>query len=440
MDRLLQIAGRTFRRIPRTYRILLSYIAREYLFAFLVSFLFFFFVFFVNQMLVIARDVLSRQVDVASTLLLIVYALPAIIALAFPFASLVGAMMAVGRFSTDNEIVAMQALGVSLWWVLFPILVVALLCTVFSFIINDYFLPIGTVNYIKLYQELIFSNSELILEPYAITKTKNTVIVTDDVSKGKMGRLLILDTNEQGQQRIISASQGSLARNDAQAGIISLDLQNVFVFNSQRDKNDFDYSFSDSITYTILLQNLVSGMHNPGPREMSSADVLDSIAKMESGLRDQKSQRHREYALKSLSYIDRYQSGIASPAGTRTASAGIADLLPAMKEIRQNIDQPIYDTTLQLYWIEYWKKFSIPAGCFTLVFLGFPAGMFARRSGRSIGFGIGFVIAAMFWAMLLVGQSIGVDNPWIPSFALMWAPNILFFFIGIVMLLRRILR
>ena len=93
----------------KRFPILFSYIAKEYLFSFLVSFLFFFFLFFINQMLVIARDVLSKQVDFGSTLLLIVYALPAIVALAFPFASLVGAMMAVGRFSSDNEMTAMQA-------------------------------------------------------------------------------------------------------------------------------------------------------------------------------------------------------------------------------------------------------------------------------------------------------------------------------------------
>lgn len=417
-----------------------SYIAREYLFSFFVSFLFFFFLFFINQMLVIARDVLSKQVDLGSTLLLIIFALPAIIALAFPFASLVGALMAVGRFSSDNELTAMQACGFSIFFIFFPIMILALAAAVVSFIMNDYFLPLGTIEYVKLYQNLIFSNSELILQPYSVTRYKSASLVTSNVKSGHFDQILILDSDEKGQQRVISATSGALTRNDAQDGIITLDLNNVFVFDLVRGVRDYDYSFSRQIRYNMLQQNLSNSMRNPGPNEMSSADVYDKISVMESDLVLQRKKLRADLALQKWRFFSEYQRQSDNVSVSGSSQVAIQTLATGINEIKLQEHTPVMDRNLQLFWIQYWKKYSIPAACFTLIFLGFPAGMFAKRSGRSVGFGIGFIIAAVFWAMLIIGESIGMDNLSLSPFLLMWAPNILFFVVGIIMLLRRVMR
>ena len=82
----------------RVYKQITLYVAREFLLSFSVAFLFFFFVFFVNQMLLMAEQVLTKRVGAWQVFLLVLYSLPAIVALSFPFASLVGALMAVGRY------------------------------------------------------------------------------------------------------------------------------------------------------------------------------------------------------------------------------------------------------------------------------------------------------------------------------------------------------
>lgn len=423
------------------FRILFWYIAREYLFSFFVSFLFFFFLFFVNQLLVIARDVLSKQVDLGSTLLLIMYAIPALVALAVPFASLVGTLMAVGRFSADNEITVMQACGVSLLAIFMPILIMAFLAAMVSFVMNDYFLPLGTIEYIKLYQNLLFTNSELVLQPYSVTRYKNASIVTDAVKSGKVDHILIMDTDEQGQQRIMSATSGELSRNDAQAGIISMDLRDVFIFDLVSGYSSFNYSKVQDVTYNMLLKNFASNIHNPSPREMSSSDVYDRISEMETKRHAADARNRTAVALRQWAFLDSYRALAASGADTTQGSRDqVAQLLVSRDEIMAMQAVSNYGTELQWYWIEYWKKYSIPAACFTLIFLGFPAGMFAKRSGRSIGFGIGFVIAVIFWSLLLVGQSVAMDNLALSPLLVMWFPNLLFFLAGIILIARRILR
>ena len=72
------------------------YILNEFFFSFLVAFSFFFFIFFVNQLLVMAEEIFSRHVAFGDVLLFILFSLPSIVALAFPFGSLVGGLMAAG--------------------------------------------------------------------------------------------------------------------------------------------------------------------------------------------------------------------------------------------------------------------------------------------------------------------------------------------------------
>ncbi len=98
--------------MARSHRRTWLYVGREYVFSFIVAFLFFFFLFFLNQILVMAEEIFSKKVAFWDVVRLIVYSLPIVIAFSFPFGSLVGALMAVGRLSSDNELLAFGSLGV----------------------------------------------------------------------------------------------------------------------------------------------------------------------------------------------------------------------------------------------------------------------------------------------------------------------------------------
>ena len=81
---------------------LFKYLVKDTLFSFFVSFLFFFCIFFVNQLLLMAQQILAKQVPFFQVAQLVFFALPQIIAMSAPFASLMGTLMTVGRLSSDN--------------------------------------------------------------------------------------------------------------------------------------------------------------------------------------------------------------------------------------------------------------------------------------------------------------------------------------------------
>ena len=96
--------------LPKSH-VVYRYLSRELLVYFSIAFLFFFAVFFVNQILLTIEELLKQRVPLKDVLRLIWYSLPSIVATAAPFATLVGFLMCLGRFVSDNEILILRSTG-----------------------------------------------------------------------------------------------------------------------------------------------------------------------------------------------------------------------------------------------------------------------------------------------------------------------------------------
>jgi len=418
----------------RRYGTLWRYESREFLASFSVAFLFFFVIFFINQLLLMAEEILSKNAPVGDVVKLVVFSMPAIIAMSFPFGSLVGALMAAGRLSSDNELLVMRASGVSRGAAFVPFAVLGLAFSLVSFTMNDYFLPLGTINYGKLYRKLITSAPELQLRPYSVKRYGDTTIVTGAVEGSVLRDVLIIDEANDGSSRVISAGRAELLDRDREAGVISLVLDDVFLQETDAARPDrFEYSRAARMEYNILLAGFADFTPGVGPKEMSSADVLAVIRAKEAALDERRLARAVEYEAKRAellsAYLERVKMGIPAQNAAATLRAPAASLAAlAARTLR--------DRSLEIYRLEYYKKFSIPAGALCFVFLAFPLGALARRSGKAVGFGIGLLVAVVYWGMLIGGQTLGLRAE-LPPFAAMWAPNLMVLAAGLPLLLAR---
>ena len=105
-----------------------------------------------------------------------------------------------------------------------------------------------------------------------------------------------------------------------------------------------------------------------------------------------------------------------------TAAKREVDL--AFNEIVNLLKREFRDLSIRTYELEFYKKFSLPAGCLVFVFFAFPVGFFTRKSGRAVGFGIGLFVTILYWGLLLAGQTFGIRLNFSP-FLSMWLPNFL---------------
>ncbi|MFQ3620462.1 MAG: LptF/LptG family permease [Spirochaetales bacterium] len=418
----------------RSYFIIYRYISAEFVLSTFVAFLFFFCVFFLNQLLLLAEEILAKRVPFVDVARLILYSIPAIIAFSAPFSSLVGCLMAVGKLASCNEVLAFKASGISLVRLFIPIAILGIVLSFLSFGVNDYFLPWGTVNFTKLYRKLLYTHPELELESYSIKNYQDTILTNGQVQQNAIKDILILDRDAEGAKRIITARVGFLDKSIE--GVVQLVLDGVSILSvGGREKDRYTYSFADKMSYNILLKNVSISFRGLGPREMSSYDVYKEIQKKQFNLQKSiQEQNIRKYVLQSL-YREEYLANAVAVLENPHQFAQFRDTLNRLKQpILTEQKRVIQDRSLQLYLIEFYKKFSLPAGCIFFILFSFPTALFTKRSGKIVGFGLGLLVSVFYWGMLVAGQTLGVRASLSPLLS-MWTPNFVILFLGLTSVL-----
>ncbi len=350
--------------------VLTRYLVRELLLYFSVAFLFFFTIFFVNQILLIAENILRQGAPVWDVVKLMTYSLPFIVAQSSPFATLVGFLMCLGRFMSDNEIIIFRASGFSYAHILTPVLVMGLAISIASFFVNDYLLPLGTIRYNRLRRMILSSNPAVALDSHSVKRLNTATLVTGDVSDTKVSDLVIIDMGSDGKMRIISAGESELKSVRKEGVLMQLTMTDALaLFFNVNSFSDYDLLSSDRVTFNLFESAFFSDGGSTSPREMTSYD-----------------------------------------------------LGRALRDMKKNADTD--KRTLNNYTLEYNKKFSLPFGSFFFALLALPlAFLFGRQNGQTIGMIVGIIISFLYWTMMIFGQYASSRNGF-NGFWSMWIPNI----------------
>ena len=414
---------------PTIYR----YIVVEAFFAFFISFLFFFFIFFVNQLLLMAQEILAKQVPFTNVALLVLFSLPSVIAMSAPFASLVGTLMTVGRLSSDNEVLVLLSSGLSFRNIFIPAITVGIVISLLSFVANDILLPAGYIHFTRLYRRILVSTPALELEANSVKKFKDTVIVTGNVAGNAIDNVLILDKTGDGERRIIMAGNAELK--DAGKDGLSLDLGRAFILSSKEIvREDYDYASADALQYWVPQEDLIQAATSVSPREMSSRDVFKEIRIRTVELNNRLNERQNRAISNAIALENVLREGPSSENWNRRNN-----LLSAYQREIQALENIREDYNLSLYWLEFYKKFSIPFGAFSFIFLAVALGLMAKKNGQTVGFIFGLIISVIYWALLLGGQTLGIRLG-TPPFWSMWMPNILALTAGFILTIIKVVR
>ncbi|GHT94825.1 membrane protein [Spirochaetia bacterium] len=407
------------------------YIVSETMFSFLVAFFFFFFIFFVNQLLLMAQEILAKKVPFQQVALLILYSLPSIIAMAAPFASLVGTLMTIGRLTSDNEILVMLSSGLSYKNIFMPAILVGIIISSISFFANDVLLPAGTVEFSRLYRRILVSTPALELEANSVKRFKDTVVITGAVEGNSIDDVFILDKTSDGERRVIMAKNAELK--DAGQQGLSLDLTDAFIQSSKElARRDYDYASSEYLRYWVPQDDLIQAVSSVNASQMSSTDVRREIKVKEQNLQTRLDDRYTRVLGYALAVESVFRKGPDAEGWNRRAN-----MVSSFVRERDSAALAKQDRSLLLYRLEYYKKFSIPFGALSFVFLAVSLGLLAKKSGQTVGFMFGSIIAVLYWAMLLIGQNMGLRLGYSPFWS-MWFPNILAMSVGLIMCIVRV--
>lgn len=361
--------------------VLVRYLIKELLLYFGVAFLFFFMIFFVNQILLLIEKILEKHVPFADTMRLMTYSLPVVISQSAPFATLVGFLMCLGRLMSDNEVLIFRASGLGYKIIAIPVLILGLLISIVSFFVNDYLLPIGNINYNKLRREIIASNPGVEMEPNSIKFLNKSIIVIGDVKDSKISDLVFFDEQSNDSQRIIVAKDSEMLSAKKEGVLLQLNMKDSVVLSlGTKKRQNFDVLNASSSTLNILDSQVLDTRNRVLPREMTSYDLGRQIRRF-----------------KAMPNPSKYQ--------------------------------------LNQYRMEFHKKFSNPFGSIFFAILALPlAFIFGKHNGQTICLIFGLVISVLYWAMMILGQMfalrIGID-----AMLAMWLPDVIVGLAGVLLYL-----
>jgi lipopolysaccharide export system permease protein len=163
---------------------------------------------------------------------------------------------------------------------------------------------------------------------------------------------------------------------------------------------------------------------------MSSVDVKKEIRQKEITVRETLEIEKFRLAGRGL----KLEALLREGSGDRNSAAALA---AEYGSIAASVSEIENDRSLLIYRLEYFKKFARPFGALSFVLLAVSIGLMAKRSGQTIGFLVGLVIAALYWAALLIGQALGTDMGFSPFWS-MWFPNAAALFAGSILAFMRI--
>jgi lipopolysaccharide export system permease protein len=238
-----------------------------------------------------------------------------------------------------------------------------------------------------------------------------------------------MDRTGSGERRIILAKNAGIS--DMGDGNLSISLDSAFVQSGKENvREDYDYASSDLLRYIVPQEEIIQTVYNVGPREMSSVDVKKEIKIKEETIRETLDIEKFRLAGRAL----RLEAFLRDKSGDQNSGEALASEYNSIAESVREIEN---DLSLRIYHLEYYKKFAIPFGALSFVLLAVSIGLMAKRSGQTVGFLIGIVIAAFYWAALLMGQAMGTDMGFSPFWS-MWFPNALALITGSIFAFVRI--
>ncbi len=419
--------------------IIWRYIFIDFFFSFLVILVFFIIIFIINQILLLAKNVLQTNVPIFEVAKLLMYALPTVVSLSVPFAALVSCLMSTGGLSTHNEFTAMRMIGMPFITTFAPYIISSVLIMLLSFGVNEILEPWGAINFSKQYQKLLLLSPRLSLKENSIIRYQDNVIITKGINEDIIEGIIILDKDSDNNARTILAKNASIS--SSVQGVISLTLNDVVSIVNENKVGEYSYVIGEVMTYNLLLKDITFDIRKINADSKSITDLKSELQKINEEIVFPETSKKNILSQKlKMNILDVYNSYIPiystrSQESTRKIiSTSLNSWDATLTSLRTT---PFFNRSYIINKVILNKKIAFPFASILFVFIAFPIGLFYKRSGKTVGFGIGLILSFLYWTMLIIAQSIALSVKEISPPIIMWLPNIFVFSIGILLIIIR---
>ncbi len=310
------------------------------------------------------------------------YLLPSFLVLTIPMATLLAVLLTFNRLSSDNEITAMKASGVSLYQLTPPVLCLSAFALILTVLLSLYVLPRANYSSRTLLYEVASTRAHAgVKERVFNDEFEGLVLYVERVVPKTLGweNVFISDARSTSETYSIISKEGEVLSDPASL-TVTLRLRNGAIHKLGKEADA--YQKIDFSTYDLRL-DLKTGMKTKQSDEKHPADM-------------------------SLRELGRTIQALRSKN---------ADARPQMVKVHE--------------------KFSIPFACLVFGIIAVPLGVQSRtsRSGKSMGLAWSLGVLLLYYLLTNAGTSLA-ERGIIVLEAGMWAANAVFLALGVYLLVK----
>ena len=342
----------------------------------------------VGVMFDLVRKIVELDLPLNTALNILVLRLPSFIVLSFPMATLLASLLTYSKLSSNSELKALRAIGISVYRIILPSLLLALVMTGLTFIFNNNIVP--------------YSNSK-----------------AEFVLRSSLGKSISIEEGED----IIYSRKGNIT--DLENNKISYSLTHIF--------------YAKDYTDGFMNQVKVLDLSKYGYTQILTADRAfwdPSIKKWEllNGKLVVFSEKGDSTITKFNSYLYPFNTGPIKIASI-PKDANDMTLAEAKKALQIYKDTSNIKEVRRLK-VRIQEKFTLPMSCLVFSLIGSSlASIPNSRTNRSQGFGISIILILFYYILSFTFSSLGVKGS-ISYISAAWSPVFISTIIGI-MLMRR---
>jgi LPS export ABC transporter permease LptG len=401
-------------------KILTRYIFKEMLGPTALGFAFYTFIILMKNLFDFAGMIIKRSLPAATVGRLLFLSLPHIIVLTVPMSLLFGILIAIGRLSSDSEIIAMRALGISTRTIYRPVFLFSFLVFLLNLYLMNFVLPRGNAEFATLRSEIFTSQIEKELRPRVFyDEYENLTIYVNDVDPKTLQwkGVFVADSRTADETRTgTSSGPVTIAQQIQSAKTEAAQPAQIL---PQRSSNKIIVAESGNLSILqphnqVWLNLKIAETHLWDPKKPDRYD-LNSNATQRMRLPDKYSDANGGYqrSLREMSFRELMEQARWS-------------------QYSNDID------ARETYWaakVEMHKMFAIPFACIVFGILGLPLGITNRRGGKSSGFSLSIAIILIYYVLINNGEHLADTGKIGPAVA-MWTPNLALLALGIYLLIR----
>ncbi len=320
-----------------------------------------------------ADMVVNKGVELMQVLKIFLLFLPYVLIFTIPISVLSAVLLGFGRLSSDNEVTALRTSGISIYKIVFPVIMCGFIISLMSVPLNDRILPQAEFEARKLVKSLGIKHPAAMLEPGVFVKGfKDYILFVNDIKGNKLENIRIYQPRENKPTRTIVARSGEII--------------------PMPEENSIKLKLVDGTADEIVPEK---------PNEFYKLSLKEYFMTLN---------------LEKTVNVNDIQK--------KAREKSIKELLADIDELKTD------EINAMPLRIELHKKLALAFSNFVFVMIGIPLAITTHRREKFIGFGLAMALFMVYWGIMLGGIAFAIRGL-VPAWTGVWSANILLFLLSL---------